>query len=388
MIRGRVTALLTSCKGPLRLQRFISQHEYSKTLLTKNLVQRNAASGSLLRCVVFDSLGQVSTVSSELKKTELIGNHHLLPRDLRKIDKGYDDIVPSLLVRQTSILVNVLHVKALIQADSVTLFSYGSTDTHTHLLLVKDMANRLKAGTDGVELPYEIRALEAILISVYSNLTSEMKVHSTVVQGILAELETDLNLNKLRYLLVQSKKLKQFHQKSVLIRDLFDELLQQDDQLAELYLTDKRKGTPRHEQDHQEVELLLESYYKHLDEIVQTVDSLLRNMKTTEEIINIVLDSNRNQIMILGLRFSIGLMSFGGLLYVAALYGMNLENFIEEDDHWFYMVSVASLILSLAIFKYSLKKLNKLQRVTLVGDDLRGAASNLNQLEKLKHRNC
>ncbi|ODV97589.1 hypothetical protein PACTADRAFT_28980, partial [Pachysolen tannophilus NRRL Y-2460] len=346
---------------------------YNKILLTKSLGQKTSLNGSsnststYLRCIEFDSDGKMTNVPSDIKKKELIMNHDLLPRDLRKIDKGYDDIVPSILIRPSSILINILHIKALIKADSVVLFNHGSSDSHTYSTFLKDLERKLKTHSKVAGLPFEIRALEAIFISVVSNLHSEMKVHTTVIKGILQELENHIDRAKLRYLLIQSKKLSQFDQKATLIRDLIDELLEQDDELDALYLTAKLKNNPRRGDDHQEVEMLLESYYKHCDEIVQTVENLTSNIKTTEEIINIILDSNRNQLMVLSLRFSLSLLSFGSLLYVASLYGMNLENFIEEKDYWFWVIVIGTSVGCAGLFKFGITRLNKLQKVTMTG---------------------
>jgi magnesium transporter len=210
-----------------------------------------------------------------------------------------------------------------------------------------------------------MRALEAVLISAITNLSAEMKVHTTITQGILNELEQDVTSDKLRFLLIQNKKISTFVQKATLIRDVIDELLENDDDLAGLYLTDKLMGKPRAIDDHEEVEMLLESYYKHFDEIVQTVNNSISNVRTTEEIINIILDSNRNQLMLLGLRFSIGLLSIGAGMFLASAYGMNLENFIEDEDYGLPLVIFVSVIPIAILFIYSMKHLKRLQRVTM-----------------------
>ena len=54
-------------------------------------------------------------------------------RDLRKIDSRIPNLVPTILVRKESILVNILHLRALIKADAVVLFdTYGSVDSRLH----------------------------------------------------------------------------------------------------------------------------------------------------------------------------------------------------------------------------------------------------------------
>lgn len=317
---------------------------------------------SMLRCILFDKEGNNRIMATDAQKAQLLLKHDLLPRDLRKIDKGYDDIVPTIVIREKSILVSILHVKALIKSDSVVLFNYQGTYSDNNL--VENMSEKLK-NAQGDNLPYEIRALETIFADVIDKLTVEMQVHVTVVNGILKELEQDIDLAKLKYLLIVSKKLTQFLQKGTLIRELIDEMLDHDEELSELYLTEKEHGVERSKDDHQEVELILESYSLHCDAIVQTIESRVKDVRTTEEIINIILDSNRNDLMLLNLNLSITLMCLAGVLFIAASYGMNLENFIEEKNHWFYIVTGGSMIVFIVLFRYANKRLTLLQRVQL-----------------------
>lgn len=44
------------------------------------------------------------------------------PRDLRKLDSLQPNLVPTILSRRTTIIVNMLHIRALIKADTVILF--------------------------------------------------------------------------------------------------------------------------------------------------------------------------------------------------------------------------------------------------------------------------
>jgi len=75
-----------------------------------------------------------------------------------------------------------------------------------------------------------------------------------------------------------------------------------DEDLAGMYLTEKSRGKQRDVAQHDEVELLLEAYVKQIDGIVQEADQLVSNMRNTEEIVNIILDANRNSLMLLDLK--------------------------------------------------------------------------------------
>lgn len=184
---------------------------------------------------------------------------------------------------------------------------------------------------------------------------------------VLRELEEDIDRDKLRHLLIYSKKLGTFEQKARLVRDAIDDLLEADDDLASMYLSEHAAGIEREEDDHTEVEMLLESYHKVADEIVQVSSNLVSNIRNTEEIVKAILDANRNSLMLLDLKFSIGTLGLGGGTFVAALYGMNLKNFIEESDLGFWGVSAWCFAFSVIVCVYGLRKLRKVQRVSMWG---------------------
>ncbi|CAK1355364.1 magnesium ion transporter [Cercospora beticola] len=322
-----------------------------------------------LRCTEFDENGNVTLVNGEFRKSELIQKYSLLPRDLRKIDSS---VLPHILVRPSAILINLLHLRCLIKHNRVLVFDvYGSTDSYAQSLFMYDLEGKLrqKQTTSAAgNLPYEFRALEAVLISVTSGLESEFEGVREPVVRVLRELEEDIDRDKLRHLLIYSKKLGTFEQKARLVRDAIDDLLEADDDLARMYLTEKAAGTEREDDNHEEVELLLESYHKVADEIVQVSSNIVSAIRNTEEIVRAILDANRNSLMLLDLKFSIGTLGISAGMFIAALYGMNLENFIEESNLGFFGVTAASTVLSIGACWWGLKKLRKVQRLSMWGE--------------------
>jgi len=185
---------------------------------------------------------------------------------------------------------------------------------------------------------------------------------------VLRELEEDIDRDKLRHLLIYSKKLGTFEQKARLVRDAISDLLDADDDLAAMYLTERAQGKKRDEDDHQEVEMLLESYHKVCDEIVQVSGNLVSNIRNTEEVVRAILDANRNSLMLLDLKFSIGTLGIATGTLFSALYGMNLKNFIEESDSAFFTVSGLCFVFSAIVCVYGLHKLRKVQRIRMWGE--------------------
>ncbi|KAF2741152.1 cora-domain-containing protein [Polyplosphaeria fusca] len=328
-----------------------------------------------MRCTELDENGQVTMVSGEFKKSELIAKYGLLPRDLRKIDSS---LLPHVLVRPSAILINLLHLRVLIKHNRVLVFdAYGTSDSQTQSVFMYDLDAKLrqKESSANGTLAYEFRALEAVLISVTLGLEKEYESVSEPVVKVLTQLEEDIDREKLRYLLVYSKKLGSFEQKARLVRDALSEVLEADDDLSAMYLSEKAQGKTREENDHSEVELLLESYHKVADEIVQAAENLVSSIRNTEEIVKAILDANRNSLMILDLRFSIMTLSFTAGTFIAALYGMNLKNFLEESDLGLGLISGLCAALGVVFFVWGRKKLRSVQRVSMWGhgkDSARG----------------
>lgn len=311
----------------------------------------------------------------------------LLPRDLRKIDSSN---LPHILVRDTAILLNLLHLKVLIKHNRVLLFDvYGSRTSQAQSSFMYDLQGKLAQKTQDVGLPYEFRALEAVLMSVTAELEADFTMVRNPVLHILNELEDDVDRDKLRALLVLSKKLSTFEQKAKLVRDAIEELLEADDDLAAMYLTEKAHDMRRGEDDHPEIEMLLESYNKLCDEVVQEASNLVTSIRNTEEMlvspgvagffspppwadgsfcsIRAILDANRNSLMLLDLKFSVGTLGLATGTFIAGLYGMNLQNFMEQTNWGFGTVTGLSVAFSLVICWYGLGKLRKVQRVKMGG---------------------
>ncbi len=192
-------------------------------------------------------------------------------------------------MRPSAILINLLHLRVLIKSNRVLIFdAYGTTDSYHQSAFIYDLEERLRQKQDSPSaggLPYEFRALEAVLISAITSLEKEFEGVRQPVVSVLRQLEEDIDRDKLRVLLIYSKKLGTFEQKAKLVRDAIDELLEADDDLAAMYLTEKSHDIVRGEDDHTEVEMLLESYHKLCDEIVQESGNLVSNIRNTEEML-------------------------------------------------------------------------------------------------------
>jgi len=86
---------------------------------------------------------------------------------LRKLEVGPQATSPSILVRKNSILVNLLHIRALVKADKVLVFDVTSgADSHAQSIFMWDLEGKLSQGPKAMGgLPYELRYLNSLCAS-------------------------------------------------------------------------------------------------------------------------------------------------------------------------------------------------------------------------------
>ena len=89
--------------------------------------------------------------------------------------------------------------------------------------------------------------------------------------------------------------------------------------------------------------------------------------RTTEDLIKIALDHQRNALLLLELRLTIGTLATASAGLVASIFGMNLLSGLETVPGVFYWISFGSLIcLSIILRRYS-RKMNMVIRYTESG---------------------
>ena len=72
--------------------------------------------------------------------------------------------------------------------------------------------------------------------------------------------------------------------------------------------------------------------------------------------------------MLYDLKLSVSTLGLSAGTFIAALYGMNLKNFIEESDFGFWGVSGVCGVLSVVVLVYGMRRLRRVQKVSMYGD--------------------
>nr|XP_019042402.1 magnesium transporter [Kwoniella bestiolae CBS 10118]OCF21332.1 magnesium transporter [Kwoniella bestiolae CBS 10118] len=326
-----------------------------------------------LRCSVLDAEGNWTAEEGKYKKSELCREHDLDPRDLRKLDSLAPNLVPIILTRRTCIIISMLHIKVLIKPDRVIVFDNNEIhqESETQRRFKYHLERNIKAVVGNskygiANFPVMLyRALESVLVASANALEEEMAFTRHLVQHLLSDLESDINRENLKRLLHYSRKIVGFQSRARYVKRAVDEVLESDEDLSAMYLTSRAQGRPRALHDHEQLELLLESFVKQVEEIVSEVDTTVANMNSTQEIAELMLDSGRNALLALDVKISIATLGIGTGALIAGLFGMNLTSTLESTPYAFLVVSGTASFIALLVMIYGTKTLRRVRRVAL-----------------------
>ncbi|XP_025012756.2 magnesium transporter MRS2-2 isoform X3 [Ricinus communis] len=296
--------------------------------------------------ILVDASGQGTILDAD--KHAIMHRVQIHARDLRILDPllSYPSTI---LGREGAIVLNLEHIKAIITSEEVLL--RDPLDENV-IPVVEELQRRLpppnllpsgqadgreypngqndaEAGEED-ESPFEFRALEVALEAICSFLAARTTELETAAYPALDELTSKIssrNLDRVRKLKSAMTRLTARVQK---VRDELEQLLDDDDDMADLYLSRKLFGaspvsgsgqanwfsasptigskisrasraslaTVRgDENDVEELEMLLEAYFMQIDSTLNKLTTLREYIDDTEDYINIQLDNHRNQLI-------------------------------------------------------------------------------------------
>lgn len=351
-----------------------AQQLYDLSLgLSRTPVNRNVN----MLYTLYNANGTVEHSRKKISKLEIANKYGLSARDLRTIDIASPNGISHILIRESAMLIYMFNLRLLVQADQVLLFHLdgspgaGGADyernNNTARVFCHDLEAKLHRDCAVKDLPYELRVLEAALASVTSTLEAEYLLGKQQVSNVLKTLDEEESLSHSdpRRLLDLVRTLAGIEQRARHVRSAIQDILNDDQDMADMYLSDKKAGKPHAVQDHQDVEYLLEAYYKASDTVVNDAASLVGNIQQTEDTIRSILDVRRNQIMVLEAKIEIVMLGLGAATLVAGLYGMNVINYSEES-RWAFGVLVALCLGGTGLIsRYGMRQLRKIQKVHL-----------------------
>lgn len=258
---------------------------------------------------------------------------------------------PTILPRNSCILVDINSVQCVIMPDQVYIldkesqpiqifpdFVYETTNGKN----IADFISRELSLTDN-EQPFELTALESALRLVLTDAEILFKKYQINLEKILYDPALAPSEERLHDMLLIKQSLNRFITQLHELHQCLESLLGTDEDMAQMYLTDNKKGKIRNPNDHEEVELLLEAYYSQTEEIMNRVKELVHDIQSTQDYLNVCLDSQRNRMIRLELKLIMATFALTIGTLIAGLFGMNLTTGLENSPDAFMWVVLGIL---------------------------------------------
>ncbi|KAL9260845.1 Magnesium transporter MRS2-I-like protein [Drosera capensis] len=324
--------------------------------------------------ILLNSQGQGAYI--DVDKYEIMGRVDINARDLRILDTVLS--YPStILGRDKAIVLNLenncvagfvhfmywdeQHIKAIITADEVLLRDPSDENV---IPVVEELQrqlrpkhNKLRSHHVDAESPFEFRALEVTLEAICSFLdarTTELETDAYPTLDALTSKISSRNMDRVRKVKSAMTRLTVRVQK---VRDKLEQLLDDDDDMADFYLTRKlypsspgsetgalnglqnsstalskiskasrasAMGFYGDEHDIEELEMLLEAYFTEIDGTLNRLTTLREYINDTEAYIYIQLESKRNRLIQLELFLNSGTLVLAICSLVTGIFGVNI----------------------------------------------------------------
>jgi hypothetical protein len=239
-------------------------------------------------------------------------------------------------------------------------------------------------------MPFEFITLELILQTVCKTLESRYEIYTQSLAPLLqlyteaadSDMTNNSNTNSadssstapivfnpatgstLMHLLQLKNGLTSFEVVLVETSSAMRDVLYSDEDMSSMYLTMKKLGQIQHTAQHAEVEVLLETYLRKVDELENEVKTNVKSISLTEEYIQIRLDTVRNAIMKLELLISIFTFSVAASALIAGVFGMNVKNHLESSPYGMWLIG-GGLLAASAIIARKLLRLTARHKIDL-----------------------
>lgn len=328
-----------------------------------------------------DEMGNLETICVD--KYHLASKLKVPYRDMRVLDPLIPSETPSsIFIRENALVLNLEHIKAVVLADKCYILASDAVKLFVHEVLErlslktahmedtvekKDMKYALSL--DAKDLPFELRVLEAALAEICRAMEKEVvglieeaipaldKLASRVSRGRLEKVHwIKIKLNRLVYRVGN-------------IREELKKLLDDDDDMRDMLISQQSStnngsepdpatpGTGRYttstnsllEEAMDDVESLLEIYFMLSDNSHKRLRNLEQKIDDTEDLINIDLNSKRNELFGLEVILTSFTVVFGFVAMIGAIFGMNLENRWEDSHVAFVWVTIGSCFVGFLI---------------------------------------
>ncbi|OQR95734.1 CorA Metal Ion Transporter (MIT) Family [Thraustotheca clavata] len=271
-------------------------------------------------------------------------------RDLRKLDYAFvESYEPSIAVRKQAILINADPIRSVIMRDCCLMFV--PDPQHTLVDLLKHRFKELMNDEDS-EMPFEFRALEAILSTVCKFLADDFAKISPIIKASLERLASaQMSSGELETLRTLKNAMNEYESQVNGLRRVLMEVLDNEVDMHLMYLTKLFTNPVMLNElwtfDAEEAESLLEVYLQDIHSTKTKVALILHRIQNTESIVMLKMDAVRNYLLTADMIFTLIMvcMTFG--MFITAAFGMNLTSGLETAHGAFLTVVLSTIVFAI-----------------------------------------
>ncbi|XP_021732848.1 magnesium transporter MRS2-11, chloroplastic-like isoform X2 [Chenopodium quinoa] len=301
--------------------------------------------------------GMVSTKT--INRRNLLKTSGLRPRDIRSVDPSLwlTNSMPSLLVREHAILLNLGSLRAIVMQERVLIFNYNRRGGKA---FIDSLLPRLKSvNTNGVlSMPFVLEVVEAALVSRIQRYEQRMMEIEPRVQSLLEVLPNRLTGDILEQLRTSKQTLVELGSRAGDLRQMLLDLLEDTQELRRICIMGRNCTVDRitHSlecsvpldkdiaEEEEEIEMLLENYLQRCESIHGQAERLLDSAKEMEDSIAVNLSSRRLEVSKVELLLQVGTFCVAIGALIAGIFGMNLRSYLEEHVFAFWTTTAGIMI--------------------------------------------
>lgn len=275
------------------------------------------------------------------------------PRDYRVLDHRFNYKLACLIIREKGYIIKLNGIRAIVTPKFIYLFHDDIEDFYLHLEYYFDNPNIISK-----EMPFELKIFEVILIYLCEK---SDKVLLDLVQKVKSVSIQNINSSKLSQILKVQNELSSYEQMFEDIRKIIYDLMKSEEDMFRIYLSKKAKEEENVKENDQkkidEFEILLETYEKQIKEDLNQVTRLRMEIDSILTLTEIKLAEFRNNVAVFNTKLTISTMSISISSFFASVYGMNLNNGLENKTGGVYICMIILILISSMVFYFLNSKL-------------------------------
>ncbi|GAB4859709.1 hypothetical protein Ancab_011188 [Ancistrocladus abbreviatus] len=292
----------------------------------------------------------------KINRRHLLKSSGLRPRDIRSVDPSLwlTNSMPSLLVREHAILLNLGSLRAIVMQEHVLIFNYNRKGGKAFIDSLLPRLNP-KNTNGGPSMPFVLEVVEAALVSRIQRLEQRMMDLEPHVQGLLEVLHNRLTADVLEQLRISKQALVELGSRADALGQMLLDLLEDTQEIRRICIMGRNCTLNREtnvmecsvaldkqiaEEEEEEIEMLLENYLQRCESCHGQAERLLDSAKEMEDSIAVNLSSRRLEVSKVELLLQVGTFCIAvGALVAAGIFGMNLKSYLEEHVFAFWLMT-------------------------------------------------